>query len=147
MLTREAYWVVVIAITLFAFIKGEREEWFVMAILILGTLLTRVANDLTSGLYDHMEWGVVLVDCLTLAALTTVALFTRRFWPLWVAGFQLASSSAHLLRLLHTGLPPYIYAVAERFWIYPMLIAVLVGTFRAQRYWSAAPVEIGPQPS
>ena len=134
MLTRETYWLIVLLITLFALLKGKREEWLVMIILIVGTMATRYAQRLSVPFWDNVEYGVLLVDILALAAFTAVALFTRRFWPKYVAGFQLASSSAHLLRLVHHGLPPWVYYIAEAFWIYPILLTVLIGSFRAHRY-------------
>lgn len=139
MLTRETYWLIVIAITLFAFVKGRREERLAMVVIIVGTLATRIAGNLSLGFWDSVEIGVLVVDLAALLAFVAIALFTRRFWPLWVAGFQLASSSAHFLRFLHVGLPPWVYAIAERFWIYPILLVILIGTFRAHRYLPPLP--------
>jgi hypothetical protein len=73
------------------------------------------------------------VDLATLAAFVVLALYSQRFWPLWIAGLQLTASTAHMLRMADTELAPLAYAIAERFWSYPILLIIAVGTFRAHR--------------
>ena len=73
------------------------------------------------------------VDLATLAAFVTLALSSRRFWPLWIAGLQLTASAAHALKLFDANLVPLAYAAAERFWSYPILLIIAIGAFRAHR--------------
>ncbi len=80
-----------------------------------------------------VESGAMIVDLATLTAFVTLALTSRRFWPLWVAGLQLTASTAHALKLVDASLVPFAYAAAERFWSYPILLIIALGAFRAHR--------------
>ena len=68
-----------------------------------------------------------------MAAFVALALFSKRFWPLWVAGLQLTASTAHVLKVFDAGLVPLAYAVAERFWGYPILLIIAVGACAQHR--------------
>ena len=70
-----------------------------------------------------------------LLSFVLLALGSRRFWPLWVAGFQLTSVLSHFLKTLHWDMIPQVYAAAERFWIYPIFLAIVVGTWRNHKRW------------
>ena len=50
-----------------------------------------------------------------LVGFTTIALRSDRFWPLWVAGLQLTTIIAHLLKAIQFELIPQVYAAAARF--------------------------------
>jgi len=80
----------------------------------------------------------MVVDLALLAAFVTLALFSSSFWPLWIAGLQLTASTAHFLKILDSNLMPLAYAVAERFWGYPILLIIAIGVFRAHRRTVAA---------
>ena len=80
-----------------------------------------------------MERGVLLVDLGALAAFTFLALRSDRFWPLWVAGLQLTTVIAHALKGVQLDLMPQAYAAAARFWVYPIFLILVVGTFRSAR--------------
>ncbi|MEO5971859.1 MAG: hypothetical protein ABIP91_00635, partial [Sphingomicrobium sp.] len=56
----------------------------------------------------------------------------ERFWPLWISGLQLTTSLAHIFKAVDTDLFPIAYAAAGRFWAYPILIILAVGTWRRQ---------------
>ena len=80
--------------------------------------------------YVGVEVGVLIVDAVTLAAFTFVALRSDRYWPLWVSGLQLTTSIAHLLKAIQPDPIPIAYAAAGRVWSYPILIILAVGTWR-----------------
>jgi hypothetical protein len=76
----------------------------------------------------------MLVDIIALGLFVAVALKSRSFWPLWIAGLQLTTSFAHAMKAIDVnGLGPQAYAAAERFWSYPILIILIVGTWRTHR--------------
>ena len=70
---------------------------------------------------------------MTLGAFVLVALRSQRFWPLWVAGLQLTTSMSHMLKAVDAGLVPQAYAAAEKFWSYPILFILAIGTWRGHR--------------
>jgi hypothetical protein len=83
--------------------------------------------------YTSVEVGVVLVDLVTLVGFTAIALFSQRFWPLWVAGFQLTTLVGHLLKAIDWSLLPRAYGTAQAFWSYPILLILAIATWRSHR--------------
>jgi hypothetical protein len=83
--------------------------------------------------YSTVEIGILAVDLLTLATFTLVALRSDRFWPLWVSGLQLVTSVAHIMKAAQPDLMPIAYAAAGRFWAYPILLIIIVGTWRGHQ--------------
>jgi hypothetical protein len=132
MLSPYLYHALLLAVCAYAFMAGRSDERSAAAICLIATLATRfVLSPLTSR-YSGIEGGVLLVDVLVLAAFTAIALRSDRFWPLWVAGLQLTTILAHLLKAAKFDLLPEVYAAAARFWVYPILIILLIGTWRVQ---------------
>jgi len=117
----------------YAFYRGGRYERLVAAVCILGTVATVAVNSTFNRLYSHVEAGALAVDLAVLTAFVVVALQSDRFWPLWVAGLQLTTSVAHFLKALDPHLIPQAYGLAVRFWSYPILIILAVGSWRAHR--------------
>ena len=71
---------------------------------------------------------------MVLAAFIALALRSKRFWPLWVAGLQLTNSMAHVMKAVDLDLVPRAYAAAAVFWSYPILLIIFIGTWRGSRY-------------
>ncbi len=123
---------VLLAVCGYALIAGKTDERAVAITCLLASLATRLMISPLSGRYSGVEMGVALVDIATWAAFTVVALRSERFWPLWISGLQLTTSLAHILKALESDLFPIAYAAAGRFWVYPILIILAVGTWRRQ---------------
>ncbi|WP_156930318.1 hypothetical protein [Sphingomonas jaspsi] len=138
MLSPLAYWILLLAVSAFALSRGSRDERLVMSIIVAASVLTVLVYSPPTERFEGMETGLFMVDVAALAGFVGVALMSSRFWPLWVAGFQLTSVMSHAMKAIHWDLIPRVYAAAERFWIYPMLLALIVGTWRAHRRNSAA---------
>ncbi len=62
-----------------------------------------------------------------------IALRTDRFWPLWVAGLQLTTLIAHIFKVADLDLIPQVYAAAARFWVYPIFLIIVIGTWRTHQ--------------
>lgn len=74
--------------------------------------------------------GTAVIDVMLLTALIVLAWRSTRFWPLWVAGWQLAAIVAHLAKLIDPAIMPAGYAIQAQIWAYPMLIATAAGSWR-----------------
>lgn len=133
MLSPPAYWLILFGVTSYAFGRGRWDERLVAAICVLGSIASVIVKAPTQHLFSDIELGILIVDTLALGGFVFVAIRSARFWPLWVAGFQLTSVFAHFLKAVHWGMMPQIYAAAERFWIYPIFLVIIVGTWRAHR--------------
>lgn len=117
----------------YALWRGDRDARAAAIVCIVATALTVLLLTPGSARYQLVEGGAMIVDLATLAAFATLALSSQRFWPLWVAGLQLTTSTAHVLKLIDAPFGPYAYAAAERFWSYPILLFIAIGAFRAHR--------------
>lgn len=133
MLSPLFYWTLLLAVTIYAFARGRLDERYAASICVFATIATMVIASPLSRKYSDIEVGVLLVDVMTLFAFTAIALVSKRFWPLWVAGFQLTSTFAHAMKAIQLDLLPQVYAAAERFWVYPIFLAIVIGTWRSHR--------------
>ena len=129
------YWLLVFAVAAYAFGRGKLDERLAATICLVGSLATIVLSKSDLTYYRGVEAGILTVDVLALLAFVLVALRSNRFWPLWVAGFQLTSVLSHFLKVIHWDLLPQVYAAAERFWIYPIFLAIIAGTWRSHQRW------------
>ena len=121
------------SICLYALWRGGRDERLVATLCLIGTLATLLAISPLSVRYQGVEHGLALVDLGVLAGFITVALTSQRFWPLWVAGFQLTTTFGHGLKAIDSNLLPQAYGAALQVWAYPILIVLAVGTWRRGR--------------
>jgi O-antigen/teichoic acid export membrane protein len=133
MLSPFTYWLVLASVAAYALWRGRGDERAAALVCVVATVASVLVNSPLTRRFTGIEAGVLIVDLLALAAFTAIALRTNRFWPLWVAGFQLTSTFAHGLKAVHFSLLPQVYAAAERFWVYPIFLAIVIGTWRTQR--------------
>lgn len=134
------YWPLLLATFAYALARGSGEERFVASVCLLASVATRLVVSPLAERYAAVEQGVFLVDAAVLGAFALLALRSHRFWPLWVAGLQLTSSMSHFLKATNLDLLPQAYAAAERFWSYPILLIIIIGTWRARRH-AGHPIE------
>ena len=124
---------ILLAVCLYAWWRGGEDERIVAATCLAGTVATLLVISPLHQRYSGVEEGLLLVDLAVLAGFVTVALRSKRFWPLWVAGLQLTTSIGHILKGVDQELLPRAYGAALQFWSYPILIILVVGTYRSDR--------------
>lgn len=122
-----------LAVSFYAWLRGSGDERLIAATCLAGTVATLLVVSPLHQRYSGVEEGLMLVDLAVLAGFVTVALRSKRFWPLWVAGLQLTTSLGHILKGVDQDLLPRAYGVALQFWSYPILLILAVGTFRTHR--------------
>lgn len=132
MLSPLAYYFVLLAVSAYAFVAGRRDERTAAATCIIATLATHVLTSPVAS-FSNVESGIFIVDALTFTAFTFIALKSDRFWPLWVAGLQLTTLLSHILKTVQLDLMPQAYAAAARFWVYPIFLIIVIGTWRSHR--------------
>ena len=133
MLSPVVYHLLLVAVAAYAFLRGRSDERMAAGICIIATIATRLVLSPVTSRYSGIEFGVFIVDLLTLAGFVAIALRTDRFWPLWVAGLQLTTLVAHMLKAIKIDLLPHAYAAAGRFWVYPIFLIIVVGTWRSHQ--------------
>jgi len=124
---------ILFVVCLYAWMQGGIDERIVAATCLAGTAATLLVISPLRERYSGVEGGLLLVDLAVLAGFVTVALRSRRFWPLWVAGLQLTTALGHILKGVDQDLLPRAYGAALQFWSYPILLILVVGTFRTHR--------------
>ena len=122
-----------LAVCVYAWWRGGSDERSIAVTCLAGTMATMLAVSPLHKRYSGVEEGLLLVDLAVLAAFIVVALRSKRFWPLWVAGLQLTTFVGHVLKGIDQELLPRAYGAALQFWSYPILVIVLVGTYRHHR--------------
>jgi len=133
MLNPIIYHLLLVAVAAYAFLRGRGDERLAAAICVFATIATRLVLSPTHMRYSGVEVGVLVVDFLTLTGFVVIALRTDRFWPLWVAGLQLTTMTAHMLKAVEIDLMPKAYAAAGRFWVYPIFLIIVIGTWRSHQ--------------
>ena len=113
--------------TLLALYRGDRETRAAALVCVGATILTLI---MVTATYSRIEIPVAVIDVAVLAAFTAIALRSRRFWPLWIAGLQLTTTLAHLLKMLSPNLLNVAYAAAMKFWSYPILLIIAIAVLR-----------------
>ena len=117
----------------YAIVRGKTDARLVGLAFLIGDLATLALRTRFAGSYQSVEVNVLILDIIAFLAFTYAALISERFWPLWIAGLQLTASFGHLFKAIDANLLPLAYAAALRFWSWPILIILGVGTWRSQR--------------
>lgn len=117
----------------YALRRGGQPERVVAMALLASTLASAMVRADVDHRFVEMETGLLIVDALLLIVLVVVASRADRGWPLLVAGLHLVTVGAHGIKFVEPGMIPVTYAVLIALWSYPMLILLVVGTWRHHR--------------
>jgi hypothetical protein len=127
------YWTLLALTCGYALVRGRSDERLAALVCIVASIATPIVLAPLAARYSEFESGEFLIDAAVLATFAFIALRSDRFWPLWIAGLQLTTSMAHLLKMVQLDLMPQAYAAAEKFWSYPILVIIAVATLRGHR--------------
>ena len=133
MLSPLTYFIVLAMVCVYAFVRGGLESRVAAAICGVASIASVIVMSPMAGRYSRIESGVFFVDAAVLVGFTAIALRSDRFWPLWLAGLQLTTILAHLFKAVDLQLIPQVYAAAARFWVYPIFLIIVIGTWRGHR--------------
>lgn len=124
------YWILLALCSSYILLRGAAPERIGISILIVGSILSVLSANAYPLRFQHMETGVFLVDLAVLVAYVALALRADRYWPIWVSGFHLVGVATHAAMAASPDVVPRAYAMAQSFWGYPMLAAMIAGTWR-----------------
>lgn len=77
--------------------------------------------------------GHLLIDVLALTAFVGIALHANRVYPLWIAGFQLISLVAHIVKLLNPAIGHIALTILMIVPSYLEILAFAIGTWHHLR--------------
>lgn len=126
------YWTLLTLTCGYAIGRGQRDERIAALVAIVASIVTAFVLPPKGERYARVESGELLVDLVVLLIFTAIALRSDRFWPLWIAGLQLTTSMAHLMKAVHLDLMPQAYAAAEKFWSYPIILIIGAAALRSR---------------
>jgi hypothetical protein len=121
--------------SVYAGVRGGAPERMVAAALLCAGVLTNVLGVLlrpAAGDYASFEVGVALTDLAVFVAITAIAMTSTRFWPMLQAGMMGCDVFGHLAKPLGPDILPEAYYATVAIWGYPMLIVLVVATWRHQ---------------
>ena len=127
------YFLLLIGVAAYSLSRGHRDERLAALTCVVASVASLVLLITRPGYYSNFEFGVALIDFVTLLTFIWIALRSTRFWPLWVAGLQLTATTGHFLKLVDPQLLPVVYAASLASWSYPILLIIAVGIWRGQR--------------
>jgi hypothetical protein len=82
---------------------------------------------------EETQWAVLAVDLGQFALLLWLAMRSRRYWPLFVAGFALLQLVTHVAHALDTGVSGWASLTAGRIWSYLLLFTIGYAAWTAPR--------------
>jgi hypothetical protein len=113
----------------YAFARGGRSERICALAFAIGVILTFAAVSPLATRYRHVELSVAAIDMVSFLIVLAVALRSERYWPIWLSALYFLQVMSHLFRLL-PGAIALIYGIMMDVWAYPMLLVIVIGTWR-----------------
>lgn len=121
-----------IAVVALCWWRGRSDERWAAGACVVATILSWIVVEISDRSVGQFNQTLLLVDAGVFAVFAAIALRSTRFWPLWVAAFQLIATVVHLLKLLDPQLMGFVFRVAIVFWSYPILILIGAGAVRTR---------------
>ncbi len=139
------FYLLLTAVSLLAWRRGRQDERLAAATCVAGTLLTVAVSEEVARRFGSFNIAAFVIDLVILLVFLGIALRSTRFWPMWVAGLQLVTTSVHLIRLLNDGLMSFVFGTALAMWSYPILLLIGIGAWRTTMIdrWRAARLQEG----
>lgn len=119
--------VFMVAVTAFAFVKGEDPERIGAGVYIMAWFTTLLFQD-DIGLYD-IPWILFLVDSVVLGVFIALSWKSKNTWPVWAACLQLLPVLSHVLSRIDMRPPAWSFYAIQNLASLGILVAITAGTF------------------
>ncbi len=123
------FWAVASLALLLVWVFGARDERLGVALIIGGSVVTALLIPKSGQSFDDFELSVFAADCVVLIGFVWLSFSSHKFWPIWTASLQLITVIIHIVQAVIPERVPAAYAVLQGFWVYPMFLAILSGTY------------------
>lgn len=124
------YYLLLLIVVAIAFWRGRQDERVAASVCVVATFLTVLFSGPLAERWADFNVVVFIVDVGVFLTFLAIALRSQRFWPLWVAGFQLTATTVHLLKIVNPDMIQFVFGAALAFWSYPILALIGIGAWR-----------------
>lgn len=137
------YWALALACWGFALRYGGASAQVAFALFLGAMAATSISIAVIQVHSLRTTWGgfnlpLYLVDLVYFLGLYALALRSRRYWPIWSAGFQLLCVLTHFGPLLDPVTRPKLYRGLESVWVLPMMLTMVIGIAQDRRHTERA---------
>ena len=122
-----------LAVSGYALLRGGAPERVTAIALTLAVALGMALQASFPARFYHVDLGVMAIDVALFGVLVALALYADRWWTLWVAAMQGLGAGAHIIKAIDSDTIRVVYAILAAAWSYPIIVLLLVGTYRHQR--------------
>ena len=128
-----------IAVSAFAFLKGDEPERLGAGIFMLGFFGSKLIQDLI--LPGGVHWGLMGIDVLMLILFAALAWKSGRAWPVWACALQALIVMSHITTIVDLRPPMNAVYGVMNISSYGILLSIVIGTFWAWQDRRAAGLE------
>ncbi len=132
-LLQYGYWAILGMVLVAVWWFGAQPERLGVSILAIASGLSILVSTPDGRRFYNLEIGIAVVDVVTLFSFVVLAISSQRFWPIWAASFQASDLLTHGAISAMPNSVPKAYGLLQGFWVYPMFVAILLGTYGHQR--------------
>lgn len=126
-----AYYSILFIAILAAFFNGKKSEKLGALIAAGGSLATTLVSN--QAIWGSLALPIFVIDLIVLASFWWLALFSRRFWPYWVTGWQLVGSLVHIQRAMFNDIMEKPYGILSMYIAYPILLVIILSSLHRTR--------------
>ena len=120
------FWLLALSACIYAAAAGGKDGRWATALIILASIATIPASRIGAR-FGQLETAVFGVDLALFAGLYILMLTSRRWFPVWMAGFHLIAVLTHLATRFAPDFTAKAYFAVESFWAIPVIISMAVG--------------------
>ena len=131
--------VLMIAVGVFAFLKGDQPEKVGAGAYVLAWFASLLIQE--DGQLYRIQWGMFAIDLAVLVVFGALVWKSKRSWPVWAAALQLLAVMSHVLVMIDLRTPMASFYTVLNISSYGILLSIAVGSFWAWQERRAAGLE------
>jgi peptidoglycan/LPS O-acetylase OafA/YrhL len=122
------YAVLMWATLIYAMRRGGRTERSAAWIIVIVSVLSGTV----ASSYTQVIRTVLIYDILGFLAFFAIGLFSRHYWPMWIAALSGMTVLGHLLPMMPLS-NPWVYRQAIVLWSWPTLLIIIGAVYQRSR--------------
>jgi peptidoglycan/LPS O-acetylase OafA/YrhL len=127
------YWLFAFVICLFVYFDGDRTAKLGSLLFLCASVISAIAQATNGGWSQGINWPLLICDLAHFIGLFALAVYSKRYWPIWASGFQFLTVITVVSIALAPGTSYQIYRGLETVWAIPVLLVMLIGERKDRR--------------